>query len=284
MSGRPLFVTVAPNGARRTRADHPALPVTAAEIARTAAACREAGAAMIHLHVRDRDGRHSLDADAYRDAIAAIRRAAGPDLVVQITTESAGRYAMAEQTAAVRAVRPEAVSLALREFVPDEGAVADAARFFGWLAENRIAAQYILYDRADLARFRALRRRGAIPEERPSVLFVLGRHADPRPATPADLDRLLAAAGPGGLDGMEWGVCAFGPREYDCAVAAAARGGHCRVGFENNLVLRDGRRAPDNAALVAEVVDGARAIGRPVGDGATLRAMLRTGLPRERAA
>ena len=57
----PLVVAAAPNGARRTEADHPALPLGPDELAREAAACREAGATVPHLHVRDAAGRHSLD-------------------------------------------------------------------------------------------------------------------------------------------------------------------------------------------------------------------------------
>ena len=83
----PVFLAVAPNGARKTKADHPALPITPAELAATAAACAEAGAAMIHLHVRDADQRHSLDVEAYRAAIAAVRSAVGEDLVIQATSE-----------------------------------------------------------------------------------------------------------------------------------------------------------------------------------------------------
>src|SRR3546814_7478658 len=98
---RPFAIAVAPNGARRTRADPPRLPMTAAEIARDAAEAREAGAAMIHLHVRDGDGRHTLDAGLYRDATAAVRRAVGDGLVVQITTEAVGRYPPAEQMAEI---------------------------------------------------------------------------------------------------------------------------------------------------------------------------------------
>ncbi len=110
-----MAIAVAPNGGRRTQADHPALPLTPAELARVAAECRDAGAAMIHTHVRDRDGDHLLDAEAYRAAIAAIRAEVGDDLVLQITSESLGRYRPEEQMAVVRATRPEAVSLALRE-------------------------------------------------------------------------------------------------------------------------------------------------------------------------
>jgi 3-keto-5-aminohexanoate cleavage enzyme len=63
-----------------------------------------------------------------------------------------------------------------------------------------------------------------------------------------------------------WTVCAFGYREHACALTAAAMGGHIRVGFENNLHLKDGTLAPDNAALVADVAAAVRALGRPLAD------------------
>lgn len=266
----PLIVAVAPNGARKTKADHPALPVTADEIAAAAAACREAGAAMIHLHVRDRDGAHLLDAEAYRRATAAIRREVGDDLVVQITTESVGRYGPAEQMAVVRAVRPEAVSIAIREIVPDEAAEPAAAEFLAWLARERVMPQYILYSAEDLQRFRGLRRRGVIPGERPFALFVLGRYARGQRSLPADL---LPFVNPLPVD-IDWAICAFGPWENACALAAAALGGHVRVGFENNTQLADGRTAPDNAALVAQVAAGAALLGRKLADAAATRALL----------
>ena len=86
MTWEPLVVAVAPNGARKSQQDHPALPITPEEIAREAAACAEAGAAMLHLHVRDAQGRHSLDVEAYRTAIAAVRRAVGQRMILQVTT------------------------------------------------------------------------------------------------------------------------------------------------------------------------------------------------------
>ena len=59
-------------------------------------------------------------------------------------------------------------------------------------------------------------------------------------------------------------MCAFGAAEHACGAAAAALGGHVRVGFENNLLLKDGRVAPDNAALVAQAAELARCLGRPL--------------------
>ena len=72
----PLVLTVAPNGARAGRHDHPALPLDPAALAATARACLDAGAAVLHLHVRDANDRHSLDAGRYREALAAVRAAA----------------------------------------------------------------------------------------------------------------------------------------------------------------------------------------------------------------
>lgn len=253
----PVIVAVAPNGARKTKADHPALPITAEEIAATATACRDAGAAMIHLHVRDRDGRHSLDVDTYRAATAAVRAAVGRDLVVQATSEAAGRYRPKEQMQMVRDLKPEAVSLAVREIVPDEAAEPAAAAFLAWVRSEGIRPQYILYSDDDLRRFDDLIARGVVPGERQLVLFVLGRYTRGQTSEPRDLVPFLAANSHHHL----WSVCAFGPRETACAVAAAALGGHVRVGFENNLHLPDGSLAADNAALVTAVAEGLRAIG-----------------------
>ena len=58
-----VSITVAPNGGRRSKADHPALPLTVPELVRTAAECLAAGAAMLHLHIRDAQGGHLLDSD-----------------------------------------------------------------------------------------------------------------------------------------------------------------------------------------------------------------------------
>ncbi|WP_114392841.1 3-keto-5-aminohexanoate cleavage protein [Oleisolibacter albus] len=265
----PLAITVAPNGARRLKADHPAIPLTATELARTAAACREAGAAMIHAHVRRPDGRHLLDADAYREATNAIRRETGGRMIVQITTEAAGLYQPTEQMAVVRAVRPEAVSLAIREIVPDAAHEAEAARFFADLRAGHCLVQVILYDPEDVARYLDLKSRGIIPDGRDVLLFVLGRYTVGQVSAPQDLLPFLSAT----AEPLPWTVCAFGRRENACALAAAALGGHVRVGFENNLHLADGTLAPDNAALVAQIAAGARLLGRPLAGVDDIRAL-----------
>lgn len=265
-----VLIMVAPNGARRTRADHPALPVAIADIAATAGACHRAGAGAIHVHVRDAAERHVLDAGLYREAVAAIREAAGDDLVAQITSESVGRYSPAEQQALIRALAPRAVSIAVREmFAGDE-----PAAFFAWMRERRIAVQHILYDVADLRRLADLRRRGVVAETVPRVLYVLGRYAAGQESRPGDLDPFLAAAAEEGLGEAPWSVCAFGRGETVALAAALRQGGHVRVGFENSLWHADGRVATDNAERVAAIAEKARRLGRQPVSGEAARRIL----------
>ena len=269
----PVVIAVAPNGARRTKDDHPAIPLTATENAYEAAACLDAGAAMIHLHVRDKEGGHSLDADLYRNSIDEIRRAIGDKLIVQVTTEAVGIYTPAEQMEMVRKVRPEAISAAVRELVPDEAFEDLAANFFEWASCENIAVQYILYDDVDIRRFAELRRRGVLPDGPAFVLYVLGRYAKGQRSTPADLLRFLNVAAEVEAD-WHWSVCAFGAQEGSCAMCSVTLGGHARVGMENNLYLNDGSQTPGNAALVRQVFDGARLLSRPVADANTARELL----------
>ena len=254
----PAILCVAPNGARKTRRDHPDLPTTPAELGRAAAESLEAGAAMIHLHVRDRDLAHILDAAAYRDAIRAIRSQVGDRLVIQVTTESCGLYGPEEQMGLVRELRPEAVSLSVAEIFPNPTFETASAEFLEWLRAEGIFAQFIVFD-ADQVRFLVrLIHRGIVPHSDPCVLFVLGRYTPNQQSAPADLDPLLEVS----PFGKAWFLCAFGKRELACMDRALGRGGHARIGFENNLYRPDGTRAAGNAELVGLAAARARQRGR----------------------
>jgi 3-keto-5-aminohexanoate cleavage enzyme len=266
---RPIILTVAPNGAYKRRHDHDALPLNAAELARDARACVAAGAAMMHLHVREADGRHSLDPTLYRQALQAIRAEVGDALVLQVTSEAAGVYGPSEQVQAMRALRPEAMSVALRELERPGLTSEDVADFFAWLAGEGVMTQVILYDAVDLQRWRALRTSGAVPAAPWSLLFVLGRYREGQVAEPQDLLPFLSAH-----TGAEpWSVCAFGRGELACIIAAASFGGHARVGFENNIQLADGALAANNAALVRQAAIACRALGRPLATANEVRAL-----------
>jgi uncharacterized protein (DUF849 family) len=266
----PLIVTVAPNGGRWTKSDHAGLPVTPSEIAREAELCCAAGATVLHLHVRDREGRHSLDPVHYRAAIAAVRSAIGDHMAIQVTTEAVGRYGPADQMTVVRQLHPEAVSVALAELIPNDAAAGAAAAFLSWLKREQIAPQYLLHTPNDVARFQGLRRRGVIPQRRPFALFVLGHYAAPSELRPRDVLPYLKAHDAE----CPWAICAVGPSESACVLTAAGLGGHAEVGFEHNLWRLDGRLATSNAELIEPVAIGARLLGRGLADVATTRAFL----------
>ena len=161
--------------------------------------------------------------------------------------------------------------MAIRELCLDETAVATFADFLSWLRAENVSPQFILYSPEDCDRFADLRRRGVVPYDRPFVLYVLGRYAPDQKSVPANLLPFVQTDGSLSFD---WAICAFGPRECACALTAAALGGHARVGFENNIYLADGSVAPDNAALVGQIADGARFLGRGLADADRARAHL----------
>ena len=139
----PLIVTVAPNGAYKQPADHSAVPITPATLATTAKACLDAGAAMLHMHIRDAQGRHSLDVEGYREAQRVVRQAVGDAMVIQITSEAAGVYQAPAQIAMVEALQPEAVSIGLREVDKPEIGEAGLQRFFTGLAQRGLGARAV---------------------------------------------------------------------------------------------------------------------------------------------
>lgn len=248
MSALPRLM-VAPNGATKTKADHPALPVTLDEILATARACFDAGADGLHLHLRTAEGGHLLDTGAYREALVALR-AAVPEMALQITTEAAGLYHAGHQRHVALNSGADLVSAAVREIVRDGEAVA--ARFYAECAERGIAVQHILYDVDDAARLARLLPAPLLRAPDLQLLFVLGRYTAGQVSSPAMLHPFLDWLNADALS-PDWMVCAFGRGETDCLQAAQAQGGKARVGFENSFEHADGRRAADNAERVAAV-------------------------------
>ncbi|MCJ9690233.1 3-keto-5-aminohexanoate cleavage protein [Rhizobium sp. PRIMUS64] len=266
-----VAIAVAPNGGRKTKLEHPNLPLTATELAETAVRCKEAGAAMIHVHVRKNDGSHLLDADAYRKAMSAIRSRVGDDLVVQITSEALGAYTPAEQIAVVKETCPEAVSLALRELVPDTSFEAAFADLLAWMAREGVLPQIILYDPSEAVVLADMQTRGLIPWRTISVLFVLGRYTAEQTSQPTDLLPFLAT----GIPRFEhWSVCAFGRHEAACVSAGALFGGNVRVGFENNTRLPNGAAASGNEDLVIAVSQTVQSLNYKLESGVDLRQRL----------
>lgn len=214
---------------------------------------------MIHLHVRDDQDGHTLDVNKYREATAAIRDRVGQDIVIQATTEAVGIYSAEQQMDMVLELEPEAASLAIKELVP-YGEEEKARSFFAEVKKQNIMPQFILYSAEDMVRCQALIADGVIPFKTPFLLFVLGRYTAGQKSHPKDLLPFMEIT----PEETDWAVCAFGPLEHAAASCALAMGGHVRVGFENNMLLKDGRQATCNADLVCQARDVATAIGRSI--------------------
>lgn len=251
---KPTIIMAAPNGARKQKSDHPALPVTIAETVEVAKACFDAGASILHAHVRDENGAHVLDAERYITLLDAMRNAV-PEMLVQITTEAVGHYSPQEQSDIVFAVQPDFVSVGFGEMTGDasEDAMAHARDFYHHAHAQNIHVQHILYSPENLTSFKMAMAEGVLPsgpDGRHHVLLVLGRYTANFQSNPDDLQQFIKDDI---SDFASWSVCAFGYREFDVMQAAITAGGHCRVGFENNLHLKDGTLAPDNIALVRQL-------------------------------
>ncbi len=246
---RPVVIAAAPTGAWKQRGDYPMLPVSADQVAVEARQCMEAGASMLHLHVRNPDGGHSIDPGLYARAVDAVRDACGDGLLIQLTTEAGGVYAPDEQAAAILEIEHDFVSIAMSELL-GEGLARDRERIggvFGQLDRRGATIQVILYDANQLAVLDRLLGDGVIPDRDYPLLYVLGRYHREQRSTPADLAPFLAAAG----SHRSFMVCAFGEREIDCMLAAVAAGGDARVGLENNAVRADGSPLSGSAESVA---------------------------------
>ncbi|MFI9642957.1 3-keto-5-aminohexanoate cleavage protein [Micromonospora sp. NPDC051925] len=226
------------NGARR-RDEHPAVPLTAAELAADAVRCAALGVAAVHVHPRDADGVESLSPPVIAEAVTAIR-AARPGLPVGVSTGAWIAPDPADRVAAVRAwsVLPDFASVNAHE----EGAEAVAAA----LHERGVLVEAGLWS-VDAVR---AWRRWRVPAGR---LLIECLAEDPARAL-ADAADMLAILVPGDPAVLLHGE---GAATWPVLVEAVRRGLDTRIGLEDTLHLPNGELAPDNAALVAH----ARALG-----------------------
>ena len=252
MSALPIIMA-APNGARKTKDDHPNLPLTIQETVEEARRCNDAGASILHAHVRDDDGKHSLDANKYGKLIEDMHRTL-PQMLVQITTESAGIFTPMDQARCLIDVKPDFASVAVREMM-GTGSEKDrqfAQNTYAKVSDQGTALQHIVYSPDDLAELLRLRADGILPDRPLHALFVLGRYNPGFVSDPEELDLFFAHP----LDKLSsWMVCAFGPSEYDSMIKAISHGGHIRIGFENNIYLKDGSVAENTASLIKQITD-----------------------------
>jgi len=243
----PAIIAVAPNGARKTKHDHSAIPITAKEIGETAKACMKAGASMIHLHVRDDQQKHSLSVDLYEEAIKQVRLQTDDSILIQVTSESVGRYLADEQFAMIHHLKPPTVSIGLREIKSESE--ANINQHFKKMRDNQVHPQLILYNDHDVSIYKDWLQRGVLPGSAYPVLFVIGKPQKEGIFESEDLKMSLVEE----LPIKNWMTCGFGYQEFHVAKQTFKLGGHVRIGFENNELLENNKIANDNAELITQV-------------------------------
>ncbi|MGR5546022.1 3-keto-5-aminohexanoate cleavage protein [Vibrio sp. PNB22_2_2] len=263
-----IAIIVAPNGARKTKQDHPHLPMTIEEMVTEALECLSAGAAMIHLHARDSKGNHTLEIEDNLNIYHTVKKSVGDKMLVQLTTEAVGMYTAQQQMALIKVVKPEAASFALRELIPETDSESQGAEFFHWVAEQGILSQIILYDQADIERFFLLREKGVLPKYHQHGLVVLGRYHKAQQSSPWDLRSLKLERFV--EEKIRCAVCAFGAKEQDCLTSAILLGLDVRIGFENNHLSANGEVAKNNAAQVQRLRTISEMLNIPLCDASAL--------------
>ncbi|HEY1515428.1 MAG TPA: 3-keto-5-aminohexanoate cleavage protein [Solirubrobacteraceae bacterium] len=216
----------------RTRAEHPAVPQTPAELAADAIAVRRAGAFAVHVHPRDGRGRETMAGDACDAAVAAIR-AAAPGLPVGLSTTAAINPDPFARAAAVRAWRraPDFVSVNLSEL--------------GWAGIVRAALHAGIAVEAGLATPADAEQLAASPFTHQVLRVLIEVEGG------ADEARAIADLIPAEVSQLWHG---FGERTWHVLPAGIAAGHAVRVGLEDVLVLPDGSPAASNGDLVAAAV------------------------------
>lgn len=245
---------VAPNGARRNRSHHVNIPLSDDELIETVQACQLAGADGAHLHIRDENGLHTIDATRYRALLQKLKPLV-PDMYLQVTSESAELYEASQQQDMMKALKPEYVSVAMREMVRNTQDWKKATDFYTWAASNEVQIQHIVYSPDELQRLLEAIAKGDIPGNAHILQFVLGSYDGKKISQPGQVQlftKLLEAAPD--TQSFDWMLCAFGKEETSCLVETINAGGKARIGFENSLYNDDGSLAKSNAERVEELV------------------------------
>jgi uncharacterized protein (DUF849 family) len=299
MSDRRVLCSCAITGGMSVPGQSAAIPVTPEEIVDSAVAANAAGAAIVHLHVREPEtGRPSSDLGLFRAVIDGVRERC--DAIVQPTTGGGVGMTIEERARVVTECRPEMATFNCGSFnfgifgvkprpemAPWEVEYLDSTRDYVFrntfkdiyrlaelFREAGTKPEYEVYDVGHLYSLRHLADQGLVdfPIHVQFVLGVLGANA-------ATLEQLLhmhrTATTLFGADGFTWSAAGVGyPAQFHLAATALMLGGHIRVGLEDNLRVTADRRAQSNAELVEKAMALAPLLDREPTDAAGARELL----------
>ena len=266
-----LIITAAICGAEVTKEQNPAVPYTVEEIVREAKSAVDAGAAIVHLHVREDDGTPTQSKARFKECIDAIYKVCPDVILIPSTGGAVGMTA--EERLQPTELFPEMATLdcGTCNFGDDvfENTMPMMRDFGKRMLENNIKPEYECFEMGHLDTVLNMAKKGQVPGARMQFNFVLGVPG----CTPATVSNLcwLVNAIPAG---STWTATGIGRHAFTLAAPAIAMGGNVRVGFEDNLYLERGVLAKSNGELVAKVVRIAKELGRPIATSAEAREIL----------
>jgi 3-keto-5-aminohexanoate cleavage enzyme len=279
----PCIICVAITGSLPTKANNPAVPISVAEQVESTHAAFEAGATIVHAHVRNEDETPSSDPEKFARLKEGLEKHC-PGMIIQFST--GGRSGAGRMRGGMLGLRPDMASLSVGSNNFPTRVYENPPDLVDWLASEMLAhgvkPEVEAFDLSHILKAHQMWQAGQIAA-RPYVQFVMGV----KNAMPVDRDvfdyyvhtvkRLFGADAP-------WCAAGIGPNQIVLNDWAVAAGGHARTGLEDNVRLDRDRLAPSNAALVARVVDLCGKYDRPVADWKTARAILGLPIAKEMAA
>lgn len=258
---RQTLITVAPTGAETSKADCPQLPTTLPELVETAQRCERAGAAMVHVHIRDADHRPTLDLGRLKETVAALR--AETTLVVQLSTGGAVTDPL-EGRLRVLDAAPDSCSLTMGTvnfgddvFMNPWGFVTE---LYQLTQERQVVPEFELFDLGQVSALgRLLHKHGVPYGGRVHADLVMGVPG----GMPGTADALVAAVSALPEAVTSWSATGVGRTTLAVALAALSKGGHLRVGMEDVLTIAKGQPVQHNAELVERAAQLATIAQRP---------------------
>ena len=268
----PVIISVAITGSVPRKADNPALPVTPAEQVESTHQAFEAGATLVHIHVRAPDETPSSDPDLFRQVQEGVRKHC-PGMIVQFSTGGRGRTP-AQRSAALE-FRPDMASLSTGSVNFPSIVYENQPPLVDELASKMkihgIKPEIEVFDLSHIHGAKRLVDAGLM-DRHAHLQFVLGV----RNAMPAieRLLRVLVEEARTALPDMTWTAAGIGRHQNEVANWALAMGGHIRTGLEDNIRIAKDRLASSNAELVEVATQLVVKHGRRVATPAEARAML----------
>jgi uncharacterized protein (DUF849 family) len=269
---QPVIITVAITGALPRKKDNPAVPVTPSEQVESTHEAFEAGASLVHVHVRNPDESPGSDPELFGRVMEGVRKHC-PGMIVQFSTGGRGR----DQTArgAMLHLKPDMASLATGSTNFPVGIYENPPDFVEMLAktmlDNGIKPEVEVFDLAMLYNAANLVKKGLL-KERPHVQFVLGV-PNAMPARRSIFDFLRGEIAEV-LPGATWVAAGVGRHQWEVNEWCLETGGHCRTGLEDNIKFDAHRLAASNAELVKKIVDACERYGRRPATAAEARSLL----------